>query len=77
MTEVSDIDLAARHLRAALEDVQRQLAEYPGPVAGCDQQYTHLLATRTRLRNALNALADEVFVATPRTLHPGAGVESR
>ncbi len=77
MTDPSDIDLAARHLRRALDEVQHELAAYPGPIAGCDQQYTHLLATRRRLRNALNALEGEVFVATPRTLHPGAGVESR
>ncbi|TNF19299.1 MAG: hypothetical protein EP318_15250 [Rhodobacteraceae bacterium] len=77
MTETSPIDLAVRHLRRALEDLNRELAGYPGPIAGCDAQYTHLLSTRTRVRNALAALEAEVFVATPRSLFPGAGIESR
>ncbi|AKO97258.1 hypothetical protein MALG_02090 [Marinovum algicola DG 898] len=74
---MSEIAKARAHLHAALQEVARDLAEYPGPIAGCDAQYTHLLATRTRIRNALTALDGEVFVATPRSLHPGAGVESR
>ncbi|MGP6089358.1 hypothetical protein [Antarctobacter jejuensis] len=77
MTATEEIAEAGRALRAALAYLSDELASYPGPVAGCDAQYTHLLATRSRVRKALNALDAEVFVATPRTLRPGAGVESR
>ncbi len=77
MSEFSDIELAARHLNRALSVVQRELALSPSPVARCDQQYTFLLTTRTRPRNALNALEGEVFVATPRKLCPDAGVKRR
>ena len=49
--------------RAALD---REIAEYPTPVAGCDAQFSHLLAERRRLAAALHALAQEVFVPTPR-----------
>ncbi len=74
---MTDIERAEHLLNRALGDVTRELADYPGPVSGCDQQYTHLLATRTRLRNAIDALGAEIFIPTPRTLSPGAGVESR
>lgn len=77
MTASDEITEAAQVLRAAINALSDELAAYPGPVSGCDAQYTHLLAKRTRLRNALNALDADVFVATPRNLRPGAGVESR
>lgn len=77
MTASAEIAQAGRMLRTAMSSVSDELAAYPGPVSGCDAQYTHLLEIRSRLRNALNALEAEVFVATPRTLRPGAGVESR
>lgn len=64
-------------LRTARIALQAEISAYPGPIAGCDAQFTHLLAERRRLQMALEALGAEVFVPTPRTLHPGAGVESR
>lgn len=64
-------------LRAARRALAAELRSYPGPIAGCDAQYTHLLAERSRLQSALAALEAEVFVPTPRTLHPDAGIESR
>lgn len=77
MSHQSDIAAATRSLHCALDKVQRDLAEYPTPVSGCDQQFTYLIATKSRIRRALDALGQEVFVATPRTLAPGLGVESR
>ncbi|MDJ0686865.1 MAG: hypothetical protein QNJ84_19470 [Alphaproteobacteria bacterium] len=77
MTESEKIDCAAALLREAEAALSAELVDYPTPVAGCDLQYTHLLATRSRVHNALAALDREVFVATPRTLSPGAGVERR
>jgi hypothetical protein len=49
--------------RAALD---REIAEYPTPISGCDAQFNHLLAERRRLSAALQALGQEVFVPTPR-----------
>lgn len=47
-------------LRAALEarrrEVFAQIAAYPAPIAGCDQQFNHLLARRDALTAALNGL---------------------
>lgn len=77
MTYQTDIATAARALRSAQEGLTNEIGAYPTPVAGCDAQYTHLLASRRRVRDALAALGAEVFVATPRTLTPGSGVESR
>jgi hypothetical protein len=65
---------ALRRARAALD---RELAAYPVPVAGCDVQYTWLLAERRRVAGALDQLRAEVFIPTPRTLSPGSGVERR
>jgi hypothetical protein len=64
-------------LTSALAHVSREIASYPGPIAGCDAQFNHLLAERRRLTNALNALGEEVFIPTPRSPSPHAGVESR
>lgn len=64
-------------LVSALAHVSREIAGYPGPIAGCDAQFNHLLAERRRLTNALNALGEEVFIPTPRSPDPRAGVESR
>lgn len=70
-------DAAVAALRRALSEIAAEMAAYPTPIAGCDVQYTHLLAERGRLSRALAALEEEVFIPTPRTLFAGAGVESR
>ena len=70
----AEAEAALRAARRALTD---ELRAYPGPIAGCDAQYTHLLAERRRLQSAIAALGAEVFVPTPRTLHPGSGIEIR
>lgn len=77
MSDPMEIQQAALLLRAAQHALNDELRAYPGPVSGCDAQYTHLLATRTRVREALAALEADVFIATPRTLQVGSGVESR
>lgn len=70
-------DVAVAALHRALTGIIAELAAYPTPIAGCDVQYTHLLAERGRLSRALAALEEEVFIPTPRTLFAGTGVESR
>ena len=73
----SRIAVVERHLRAALGAVAAELRDYPTPIAGCDAQYTGLLADKARLGAALAALEAAPFIATPRTLAPEDGVESR
>ena len=68
---------ALSSLTDAKQALDVEIAQYPTPIAGCDAQFTHLLAERRRMTAALNALAANVFIPTPRTLTPGAGVESR
>jgi len=67
--------------RAELATAQRLLAceirAYPTPISGCDAQFNHLLAERVRISDALAQLDASVFVPTPRSPSPGAGVESR
>ncbi|MEM8813914.1 MAG: hypothetical protein AAGF59_14980 [Pseudomonadota bacterium] len=71
------VDNAVRSLLLAKQQIQDELRSYPGPVSGCDAQYTHLIGLRGSINDALAALHEPQFVATPRTLFPGAGVESR
>ncbi|MEO1549803.1 MAG: hypothetical protein AAFR93_05150 [Pseudomonadota bacterium] len=68
---------ARRHLDLALTALQGELQAYPTPVSGCDAQYNHLVGLRRQVADALAALDTPAFVATPRSLHPGAGVEQR
>ena len=68
---------AASELEAARNLIQDEIREYPTPISGCDAQYNHLIGLRNSVTAALDALSAPAFVATPRTLEPGAGVESR
>lgn len=74
-------DVAIENAAAALREAKRRLlaniAAYPTPISGCDAQYVALMADRTRVIAALQALETEPFVATPRMLEPGATIEAR
>ena len=67
---------ATNSLKSALAELAKQINDYPTPISGCDAQFNHLLAERTKLEAALRALGAEVFIPTPRTLNPGDPVES-
>ena len=64
-------------LREADALLRAELQAYPTPVSGCDAQYSHLIGLRGAISQALGALEAPPFVASPRTLEEGAGVESR
>lgn len=66
----SAIDEARERLECARDLLVREIAEYPTPISGCDQQYVRLISDRTRIGNALRVLEDQPFVATPRVLDP-------
>lgn len=68
---------AEQMLRLARAELQAEIQSYPTPISGCDAQFNHLLAERRRLSLALEALDTSVFIPTPRTPHPNAGIESR
>ncbi|WP_170406645.1 hypothetical protein [Ruegeria arenilitoris] len=69
--------IARQELRLAQAVLRRDMAEYPTPIAGCDEQFNHLLDQSERVRNALAALDAPHFVPTPRKLTCGQGIESR
>ncbi|XWN33990.1 MAG: hypothetical protein ROR55_13405 [Devosia sp.] len=73
----NDVLRAEQLLRAAIEDLSREITEYPSPISGCDAQFTRLLSDRRRITDALYALQSEPFVATPRALDPFTGIEQR
>ena len=61
---------ATARARTVLIDARSELDEeirgYPTPISGCDAQYNHLLAERRRVHAALQALDQDVHIATPR-----------
>ena len=70
--------LAARaELAVARQLLNDEIAGYPTPIAGCDAQFNYLLAERQKVLAAIGSLDEFVFVPTPRSPTPGAGVESR
>ncbi|MEM9232370.1 hypothetical protein [uncultured Ruegeria sp.] len=71
------LDIARQELKLAQAALRRDMAEYPTPIAGCDEQFNHLLDQIERVRNALAALDAPHFVPTPRKLTTGKGIESR
>ncbi|WP_170465360.1 hypothetical protein [Ruegeria arenilitoris] len=62
------LDIARQELRLAQAALRRDISDYPTPIAGCDEQFNHLLDQRERVRNALEALDTRHFVPTPRKL---------
>jgi len=54
-----------------------EINEYPTPIAGCDAQFNHLLAERTKVDAALRKLQQDVFIPTPRQLNPIDKIETR
>ena len=77
MTPDDCLIAAKAELKAARRLIQEEMDEYPTPISGCDAQYNHLVGMRASIADALSALERPKFVATPRTPHPMAGVESR
>ena len=71
------LDIARQELRLAQSALRKDIAEYPTPIAGCDEQFNHLLDQRERVRSALEALDKLHFVPTPRKLNTEQGIESR
>ena len=69
--------LAHAELQAAERLISDDIRSYPTPISGCDAVFNGLLDHRARIHGALDALRTAVFVPTPRTPTPNAGVESR
>lgn len=71
------LDIARQELRLARHALRDEILNYPTPIAGCDEQFNHLLVQSQRVRNALDALDAQLFVPTPRKLDPERSIESR
>lgn len=64
--DFSPLAWAGRALDAALREVTTEISRYPGPIAGCDAQFNHLIDCRRRIERARAELARPEFVPTPR-----------
>ncbi|MEM9010773.1 MAG: hypothetical protein AAGE18_06060 [Pseudomonadota bacterium] len=62
----SDIESARGMLMTARAKLDAEIRTYPRPVAGCDDQFNHMLAERQRCADALRALEAQIHIATPR-----------
>ena len=71
------LTVAKAELTVARRLLQDEIRLYPTPISGCDAQYNYLIGLRSSVLDALSALEEPSFVATPRTPTPSAGVESR
>ena len=71
------LTVAKAELTTAQQLLQNEIRTYPTPISGCDAQYNYLIGLLTSVSDALCALEGPRFVATPRTLTPSAGIESR
>lgn len=63
------LSATARARNALIEaraGLDREISAYPTPISGCDAQYNHLLAERRRVHTALQALAEDIHIPTPR-----------
>ena len=77
MTTEDCLTVAKAELAMAQRLLQDEIRDYPTPISGCDAQYNYLLGLRGSIADALKALEQPNFVATPRTPDPSVGVESR
>lgn len=56
----SRVNAARAELKEAKAQLTREIRRYPTPIAGCDCQFNHLLAQRTKITAALRALDSEI-----------------
>ena len=69
---IDRLDALRGELTLIRQKLTDEIRSYPTPIAGCDEQFNHLLCERRRVIAALGALAAEAFVPTPRKLEPTA-----
>ena len=60
------LDAAYRELQAAQKQLNAEISSYPAPISGCDAQFNFLLAERSKICQAIEALNADVFVPTSR-----------
>ncbi len=51
-------DVIRKHLEAEKTRIREAIGAYPTPIAGCDQQFNHLLEQRTEVSHELARLDD-------------------
>lgn len=66
MPTLSPIARADNAIKDSLRDVATEISRYPGPIAGCDAQFNHLLDCRRRLERARIELRSPEFIPTSR-----------
>jgi hypothetical protein len=66
MSRLPPLSAARDAIRTQKRRVAAEISGYRGPIAGCDEQFNHLLDTRRRLERALIELDRPEPIPTPR-----------
>jgi hypothetical protein len=66
MSRFDPLTTVREAIRAERRRVAGEISAYPGPIAGCDEQFNHLLDMRGRLERALAELDRPESIPTPR-----------
>jgi hypothetical protein len=66
MSSLDPLVAAREAIQAEMRRVAAEISGYRGPIAGCDEQFNHLLDTRRRLERALLELDRPERIPTPR-----------
>ena len=56
MNEKNETQIQRAALLEEKAQIQAEINSYPGPIAGCDQQFNHLLERRADVRKKLREL---------------------
>jgi len=65
-------EIARQELLSARKSLNAEISSYPSPISGCDAQFNHLLAERSKICQALSVLDSEPWVPTSREpMQPG------
>ena len=56
MEQATQKQLNREALLKRKREIQAEINSYPSPIAGCDQQFNHLLEQRAEIRKQLQAL---------------------
>jgi chorismate mutase len=55
-----------KELAVLLDDIYKQIKNYPTPITGCDEQFNYLLEERNRLREMIEQIKSNTTTTTQK-----------
>jgi uncharacterized protein YdcH (DUF465 family) len=56
------------HLRVSRDTIQDEIRNYPTPIAGCDQQFNHLLERRDQIDDEISRIDEAILNHQPHVI---------